>query len=341
MVQAGWVRPIRCREASQRGNTQRRPHQMDDTNLGHRGETYRSPVSGSPVDLIADCWACGTPASLDPSWLPVRLHRCPACGLLFAADRPAEELRSLYDAEYFEDYPGGEEAYEDDPAQRRYESAQRIAFVRRFRPHGRLLEIGAAAGYFVEAALEAGYEPTGVEPAAELAERARERIGAPVLVGFVEDVDLEPATFDAACAWHVVEHLSDPHEVLVRVRDVLRPGGHLLIEVPNIDSVQSVRLGRRWTKLDHAHHVAHYSPASLHALLQRAGYDVVLIETFPMRRYLRPGRALRPRELAAALMETARLRSHPLRPHPTKHELLRAVAVAPDEARGTSLRSAA
>lgn len=278
------------------------------------------------------CWACGTPAAPDPSWLPVRLHHCPACGLLFAPERRAHDLQRLYDAGYFEAYPGGE-AYEDDPTQRRYEAAQRIAFVRRFRHDGRLLEIGAAAGHFVEAALEAGFEAAGVEPAADLARRATERLGVPVLAGFIEDVELEPASFDVACAWHVVEHVSDPREALARVRETLRPGAPLLIEVPNIDSVRARRQRARWPNLDIRHHVGHYTPAALGALLQRAGYQVLLTETFPMRGYLRPGRALRPRELAAAVKETALLRSHPLRTHPTKHEMLRAVAVAPDEPR--------
>ena len=274
------------------------------------------------------CWACGAAAAPDPAWSPLELHRCPECGLLFAPDRTAGELQRLYDAEYFEEYPGGE-GYEEDPAQRAYEAARRIEFVRSYRTGGRLLEVGAAAGHFVAAAAAAGFAPMGVEPAAELARPATERLGLPVVAGFIEDVDLPDAAFDVACAWHVVEHLSDPLEALGRIRRALRPGGHLVVEVPNLSSVYARRQGKRWANLDLRHHVAHYTPAALRALLERAGYVVVATETFPMRGYLRPGRAIQPLELAAAVKEVALVRAHPRRAHPVRHEMLRAVVVAP------------
>jgi 2-polyprenyl-3-methyl-5-hydroxy-6-metoxy-1,4-benzoquinol methylase len=272
------------------------------------------------------CWACGAAAAPDPAWLPIELHRCPACGLLFSPDRSASDLQRLYDAGYFDEYPGGE-GYEEDPAQRRYEADRRIELVRRYRTHGRLLEIGAAAGHFVEAARDAGFDPTGVEPAEDLARRATERLGLPVLAGFIETVDLPDDSFDVACAWHVVEHVSDPLPALERVRGMLHAGGHLLVEVPNIASVYARRRGKGWANLDIRHHVGHYTPAALRALLERAGFTVLATETFPMRGYLRPGRALRPREVAAAAKEAALLRAHPRRPHRWKHEMLRAAAI--------------
>ena len=274
------------------------------------------------------CWACGAAARPESSWTPVELYQCPECRLLFAPDRTAEDLQRLYDAGYFEEYPGGE-GYEDDAAQRAYEAARRIDFVRRYRSGGRLLEVGAAAGHFVAAAAAEGFEPTGVEPAAELAERASERLRLPIVAGFIEDIELPDGGFDVACAWHVVEHLSDPLEALRRIRRALRPGGHLLVEVPNLSSVYARRQGKRWANLDLRHHVAHYTPAALRALLERAGMSSLTSRRSRCGAILRPGRALQPLELAAAVKEVALVRAHPRRAHPVRHEMLRAVAVAP------------
>jgi 2-polyprenyl-3-methyl-5-hydroxy-6-metoxy-1,4-benzoquinol methylase len=276
------------------------------------------------------CWACGARAEPANLWNVPELHlmRCPSCGLVFTSERDSAELQRLYDEGYFESYPGGE-SYEADPAQRLYEANRRIEFVRRYVPRGKLLEIGAAAGHFVEAARDAGYEPVGIEPAADLARRATERVGVPVLAGFLEEVELPDGEFDVACAWHVVEHIIDPHNALVRLRKTMKPGATLLVEVPNIESVQAKRRGARWANLDLRHHVGHYTPAAIRALLTNAGFRDVTTETFPMRGYLRPGRALRPIELAAAVKEVATVRAAPWKAHPTKHELLRAVAVAP------------
>lgn len=274
------------------------------------------------------CWACGAPTEPANLWDVPGLRRCPSCGLVFSPERDAAELQRLYDEGYFAEYPGGED-YEADPKQRRYESDRRIAFVRRYAASGKLLEVGAAAGHFVEAARDAGYEPMGIEPAADLARRATERTGIPVVAGFLEDVELPRAEFDVACAWHVIEHISEPQAALVRLRDALKPGATLLVEVPNIDSVQARRRGAHWANLDLGHHVGHYTPTALRALLTSAGFRNVMIETYPMRAYLRPGRALRPIEVAAALNEVATVRALPWQAHPSKHEMLRAAATAP------------
>ena len=90
--------------------------------------------------------------------------------------------------------------------------------------------------------------------------------------------------------------------------------------------VDVARNGRTWIS---GHHVGHYTPAALRALLTSAGFRDVTIETYPMRAYLRPGRALRPIEVAAALNEVATVRALPWQAHPSKHEMLRAAATAP------------
>jgi 2-polyprenyl-3-methyl-5-hydroxy-6-metoxy-1,4-benzoquinol methylase len=272
---------------------------------------------------MSACWACGGQAEPDPAWLPLRLERCPQCGLRFAPERTAEEVKALYDEGYFDAYPGGE-SYLDDVLQRRFEAARRMTWVLRHRTGGRLLEIGAAAGHFVEAAAQAGFDPVGIEPAAELAAEARER-GLDVRAGFLEDLDLPESSFDVVCAWHVLEHIADPLTALQGLRRVLKPSGALLIEVPNIESVWAVRRGLAWANLDAEHHVAHYTGRALRALLERAGFTVNDTETVSMYTYLRPARALRPIEAAAALREMVVVRSARRR-DASRHELLRAVA---------------
>jgi 2-polyprenyl-3-methyl-5-hydroxy-6-metoxy-1,4-benzoquinol methylase len=248
---------------------------------------------------------------------------------LFAPQHTADELKRLYDIGYFDAYPGGA-SYESDPAQRAYEGVRRVEFVRRYQRSGRLLEVGAAAGHFVEAADHAGFECMGVEPAEELAHRTTDRLGIRVVAGFIEEVALPVDHFDVVCAWHVIEHLKEPLNAISGIRRSMRPGGHVFVEVPNISSIYARRQGLRWANLDVRHHVGHYTPLAMRRLLQRSGFRVLSIETVPMRAYLRPGRAARPIEIAAAVKEIAILRTLPRRPHSEKHELLRAVAVVPD-----------
>ena len=273
----------------------------------------------------ATCWVCGAEAEPDASYSGLELYRCPQCTFLFAPQRTAQDLRELYGAEYFDEYPGGE-AYDEDEAQRRYEARIRVALVQGYAAAGRLYEVGAAAGHFLDEARRAGFEVSGIEPAGPVAERARARFDVDVQAGFVEQADLASQTFDIVCAWHVLEHLAEPRAALERLRTALRPGGHLLLEVPNVASVYARRRGEAWFHLDPEHHVGHYAPRSLQTVLERSGFEVLGMETFPALGYVRPGRALRPASMAVQLKELADVRSAPRRPHPDRHELLRAFA---------------
>jgi SAM-dependent methyltransferase len=293
---------------------------MHDTDL-----THATPSDTLGVNASARCWTCDAPATIDPAYPRARLYRCPSCRLLFAPTALREQMAEEYDAAYFDEYPGGE-AYDEDEAQRRYEARLRVELVRGAGASGRLLEVGSARGYFLEVARDAGFDVQGIEPAEDVAAAAAERFGVPVFGGLLEDASLEPASFDVVCAWHVVEHIVAPLEVLRSVRRALRPGGLLVVEVPNVDSVAARRERETWFNLDLQRHVGHYGPGSLSALLERAGFRVEHVETFPPLGYQRPGRALRPKALAHHVVELGRVRALPRRAHPRKHELLRAVA---------------
>lgn len=300
--------------------TTRRAGTVDDA------DTDRPDAATTDTSSEPRCWACDTASPPDPAYRTLGVHRCPACGLRFAPVASAAELLSRYDASYFTDHLG---AYDADAAQRRFEARLRVTLLRDHVRTGRILEVGCASGYFLEAVRQQGFEPEGIEPSEDMAREARRRSGARVHAGTLDDAPLPPDGFDAACAWHVLEHIVQPAQSLERVREALRPGGVLLVEVPNVDSVNARRRGHSWLGLDPAHHVAHYAPASLRTLLESAGFAVQRMESFPWPAYARPALAVRPPRLAGQLIDVLRTRTPPLRPHPWKHEMLRAVARTP------------
>ena len=284
----------------------------------------------SATQTAASCWACGGPAAPSEEYAAAGLLSCGACGLLFDPGRSAGELHELYDQSYFEDYSGDRGAYWDDPLARRFEARKRLRWVRRHGGSGRLLEIGCAAGYFLEAARDAGFEVLGVEPEPTAAGRARERTGAEVLVGFVEDVKLPERPFDFAAAWHVLEHIPEPIGAIERIRAALRPGGLLFVEVPNAQGHNARREGLDWQPLELTHHVAHYGPESLRGLLARAGFEVLLTRTYEFAALTPWRRQLNPHTVLHHAVETLRKRTPTLLPHPSRHDLLRAVARRPE-----------
>jgi len=275
------------------------------------------------------CWACCAPARASEDYAAAGLLRCPVCELLFDPRRGAQELRDLYDESYFEDY-GDVASYTGEAGHRRRESARRVRWLRRHGARGRLLEIGAAAGYFLEAARTAGFEVVGVEPSEAMARRGRERAGLDIRAGFIEDADLPAASFDVVAAWHVLEHIADPVGALRRLRDALRPGGLLFAEVPNVQGHNARAEKLDWKPLELRHHVAHYGPESLRRLLERAGFEVVKTSTYEFSAYNSLRQHLHPHMvLFHHVLTSVRKRAPTFLPHPQRHDLLRAVARVP------------
>lgn len=155
--------------------------------------------------------------------------------------------------------------------------AQRLTLLRDLAPPGSsLLDVGAGRGRFVAAAQTAGYQASGIEPS-ERGVSASRMIGAPVTQAAVEHAALEPGSLDVATLWHVLEHLDDPGEAVERVARWLRPGGTLLVGVPNLESLQARVGGERWYHLDVPRHRVHFTPAGVSRLLNAHGFTVLRI----------------------------------------------------------------
>jgi SAM-dependent methyltransferase len=207
---------------------------------------------------------------------------------------------------------------------RRRDARVRLGFVAAHATSGRLLDVGAAGGAFVEQAIARGYEAEGVEPTPEFAAFARDTLGVPVRATTVEHADLQPASLDVVTMWHVLEHVPDPVAVLDLLRDALAPGGVLAIEVPNAGGHLARSQGTAWPSLEPDVHVNQFGPRSLRRALERAGFDVAEVTTVTITPYLPPARRLAPGQVAHRLRGLQRLDTLSAT-HPDGHELLRAV----------------
>ncbi len=202
------------------------------------------------------------------------LRRCEACGTAVTID-PGPRAEDLHDSGA---YRAGTPRLHGAalPALRMFD-ARRLALLRRLAvPPARVLDAGAGQGRFVAAARAAGYDAFGIEPARRGLERAH-ALGAPVQGVTIEEADIPPASLDAVTLWHVLEHVDDPRGVLERIAAWLRPGGGLLVGVPNLASVQARLGGERWFHLDVPRHRTHFTPAGLTGLLERSGLAPVAV----------------------------------------------------------------
>ncbi|MBI4520898.1 MAG: methyltransferase domain-containing protein, partial [Gemmatimonadetes bacterium] len=198
-----------------------------------------------------------------------RVVRCASCGTGVTLPRPdPDSLRALYDdPRYYETH--GIQHCSILPDHR-----ARAGVVRSWAPGRQLLEVGTGEGYLLAALRDEGFEVHGCEISASAVEVARTRFGLEVFHGELSEAGYERGSMDVVLLYHVLEHTAEPEALLRCVREVLRPGGLAIVEVPNLDSAQ-MRWGRgRRHILDLPFHLVHFTPDGLATLLERTGFRV-------------------------------------------------------------------
>jgi SAM-dependent methyltransferase len=141
-------------------------------------------------------------------------------------------------------------------------------------PPGDVLDVGCGSGQTLLALREAGWRVNGLEIDGSAVGAARAAGLDSVRQGDLLSAGYPDERFDVVRFWHVLEHLSSPREQLQEARRILRPGGALVVGVPNFASLLSRRAGDRWFYLDVPRHLWHFTPGSLRALTSECGFDV-------------------------------------------------------------------
>jgi SAM-dependent methyltransferase len=141
-----------------------------------------------------------------------------------------------------------------------------------------LLDVGCGRGDLAASWVEAGWRVLGIEPSPEAAEVARAR-GVETQVGTLATAKLPLAALDGVVFRHSLEHVVRPRVDLRTVREALRPGGHLIVIVPNWGSWQRRAFGEYWFPLELPRHRTHFTAAGLHAALESAGFEQIDVRT--------------------------------------------------------------
>lgn len=146
-----------------------------------------------------------------------------------------------------------------------------------------LLDVGCGSGTLLGLLKQRGFRVMGVDFSAEAANVAQTENGVRVVVGSLTDAAFPAESFDVVTLFHVMEHVANPREVLSEARRILRPGGAIVLQVPNIDSWQFRVFGSKWYGLDIPRHVIDYSKAAMLRLLRDAGFVPRRIRHFNLR----------------------------------------------------------
>lgn len=137
---------------------------------------------------------------------------------------------------------------------------------------GHLLDVGCGNGGFLMLARQAGWKVEGVDFDAGAVQTARSR-GLKVHHGGIDVLAGREESFDVITICHVIEHVHDPMAILRRLHALLKPGGVLWLDTPNLASVGADRFGPDWHALDPPRHLVLFNPSSLREALRAAGFQ--------------------------------------------------------------------
>ena len=196
--------------------------------------------------------------------------RCPVCGLVFRSTLPGpDELTEIYGSAYFAAADEGLESregyldYVADAEVHRANARRRLQRLAAFTPTGSLLDVGCAAGFFVDEAARSGWQARGVDVSEIMIAWGKRHQSADIGVGTLGDA---PADRKESCVtmWDYIEHALDPRGDVEQAFARLRPGGVLAL------STGDDRLGARPSL---ARALAPHDPPTPQLLLHAADGD--------------------------------------------------------------------
>jgi SAM-dependent methyltransferase len=229
------------------------------------------------------CVSCGGTTARDwrveGGW---KIIRCKGCGLAATWPRPdATTLAGLYESESY-----WREWSMDEAVPEAWETRARGILDALPEIQGPVLDLGAGSGGFVHGARAMGIEADGVEPSTIGRTLARRLYGIELMPRVENASDRRYA---AITLIHVLEHVPDPRADLEALGSMLTPNGVVFIEVPHAGSAEMWLRSRRRVILQPPAHLHHFTPKTLHALLENASYDVLgerLFNAAPVERAL-------------------------------------------------------
>lgn len=206
-----------------------------------------------------------------------RVVRCRACHLVYVNPQNTKDrLIQIYDHEYFQN--PAKVYYKDYYAERDFRSREFAKMIKRietFKKPGRLLDVGAAAGFLMDSARKSGWETYGVEFSKTASEFARGELKLNVKTGELPECDWPEDYFDVITMIDMIEHTKDPKANLRAAARFLKPGGLLVISTPNIASLGFRIFGKGFVFMRPEVHLWYFDLKTMSRMLASFGIRVL------------------------------------------------------------------
>ncbi len=154
----------------------------------------------------------------------------------------------------------------------------RYKLLRKYKKDGKLFDLGVGWGHFLEAGRQLGYDVYGIEISEMPYRYAKEDLKLPVDKMDFFDMKVEEGYYDMITMWDVLEHIDECKKVVVKCNSMLKKGGYIVIQVPQIDSFFAKRQKAKWNMMG-LDHVNYFSKPTMTKILEENGFKVRTIES--------------------------------------------------------------
>ncbi len=138
----------------------------------------------------------------------------------------------------------------------------------------KLLDVGAATGYFMDIARGNSFDVTGIEISSDAVNKGKEK-GLNIFNGTMENFDPKGKKFDVITLLDVIEHVPDPDNLILKCKDLLNKDGIIVINTPDSGSPYARLLGKRWHLIVPPEHLYYFNRKSLISLLRKNGFNII------------------------------------------------------------------
>jgi len=204
--------------------------------------------------------------------------QCKQCGLIYVNPRlPVNKLSELYRQEYFAPYSDDvSEASKKREKTFKVEITELEQITQKLGLNKKILDVGCGGGFFL-GTLDKSWEKHGAEINPIAAKFAADKFGINIFQGKLADANIPEETFDVIKMRGVIEHLPDPLSEIQRVYRILRKGGLLAINTPNIGSICGKIYREKFRLVCPTHHIYYFSTKTLSLMLEKVGLKVLKV----------------------------------------------------------------
>ncbi len=224
-----------------------------------------------------------------------RLVQCEDCNLKYVNPRPTPEaLNHHYPDQYYEigiqdNAPSLLQpfirAFSDGISKRRVGYLEGV--VGRIARDARILDVGCGTNLLLNYIKRArGCEGVGLDFNPKVVQYVREKVNMPIVHGTLQDADFQQGQFDLVTMMEYLEHEPDSRSVLLQAHRVIRPNGHLALELPDIEGIPAKIFGSLWWNLDLPRHLIFYTPTTLRQMLAECGFELLIVKRFTLPLYI-------------------------------------------------------